>query len=93
MVATAPEAAGVAATSQLAPNTGGLPTSAATAAAAARRTANLPGAGERGAARMTRVSSPRESVTVRLNEVRRAGMIEFVDRKILLKHPPARAPA
>jgi CRP-like cAMP-binding protein len=34
------------------------------------------------------VGSTRESVTVRLNDMRRAGMIEFVDRKILLKHPP-----
>ena len=39
------------------------------------------------------VGSTRESVTVRLNDMRRAGMIEFVDRKILLKHPPALAPA
>ena len=34
----------------------------------------------------------RESVTVRLNDMRRAGMIDFVDRKILLKHPPDFAP-
>ena len=39
------------------------------------------------------VGSTRESVTVRLNDMRRAGMIEFVDRKILLKHPPDLAPA
>ena len=38
------------------------------------------------------VGSTRESVTMRLNDMRRAGMIEFVDRKILLKHPPAPAP-
>ncbi|HEX8071943.1 MAG TPA: Crp/Fnr family transcriptional regulator [Pyrinomonadaceae bacterium] len=31
------------------------------------------------------VGSTRESVTVRLNDMRRAGMIDFVDRKILLK--------
>jgi CRP/FNR family transcriptional regulator, cyclic AMP receptor protein len=37
------------------------------------------------------VGSTRESVTVRLNDLRRAGRIEFVDRKILLKHPPAGA--
>ncbi|HEX8179033.1 MAG TPA: Crp/Fnr family transcriptional regulator [Pyrinomonadaceae bacterium] len=37
------------------------------------------------------VGSTRESVTVRLNDMRRAGMIEFVDRKILLKHPPGLA--
>jgi CRP-like cAMP-binding protein len=35
------------------------------------------------------VGSTRESVTVRLNDMRRAGMIDFVDRKILLKDPPA----
>lgn len=34
------------------------------------------------------VGSTRESVTVRLNDLRRAGRIDFVDRKILLKHPP-----
>lgn len=34
------------------------------------------------------VGSTRESVTVRLNDLRRAGVIEFVDRKILLKHQP-----
>ena len=39
------------------------------------------------------VGSTRESVTVRLNDMRRAGMIDFVDRKILLKHPPELAPA
>ncbi len=39
------------------------------------------------------VGSTRESVTVRLNDMRRAGMIDFVDRKILLKHPPHLAPA
>ncbi len=33
------------------------------------------------------VGSTRESVTVRLNDMRRAGMIEFVDRKILIKPP------
>jgi CRP/FNR family transcriptional regulator, cyclic AMP receptor protein len=38
------------------------------------------------------VGSTRESVTMRLNDMRRAGMIEFVDRKILLKHPPTPAP-
>ena len=38
------------------------------------------------------VGSTRESVTVRLNDMRRAGMIEFVDRKILIK-PPLSAPA
>jgi CRP-like cAMP-binding protein len=35
------------------------------------------------------VGSTRESVTVRLNDLRRAGIIDFVDRKILLKHQPA----
>lgn len=35
------------------------------------------------------VGSTRESVTVRLNDMRRAGMIDFVDRKILLKPPLA----
>ncbi len=39
------------------------------------------------------VGSTRESVTVRLNDMRRAGIIEFVDRKILLKHPPELVPA
>ena len=39
------------------------------------------------------VGSTRESVTVRLNDMRRAGMIEFVDRKILLKRAPGLAPA
>ena len=34
------------------------------------------------------VGSTRESVTVRLNDMRRAGMIDFVDRKILIKPPP-----
>ena len=38
------------------------------------------------------VGSTRESVTVRLNDMRRAGMIDFVDRKILIK-PPLSAPA
>lgn len=33
------------------------------------------------------VGSTRESVTVRLNDMRRAGMIDFVDRKILIKPP------
>jgi CRP-like cAMP-binding protein len=33
------------------------------------------------------VGSTRESVTVRLNDMRRAGMIDFVDRKILVKPP------
>ncbi|MCA1815195.1 MAG: Crp/Fnr family transcriptional regulator [Acidobacteria bacterium] len=37
------------------------------------------------------VGSTRESVTVRLNDLRRAGIIEFVDRKILLKNQPAAA--
>lgn len=32
------------------------------------------------------VGSTRESVTVRLNAMRRAGMIDFVDRKILIKN-------
>ncbi|HLL70079.1 MAG TPA: Crp/Fnr family transcriptional regulator [Pyrinomonadaceae bacterium] len=35
------------------------------------------------------VGSTRESITVRLNDMRRAGMIDFVDRKILIKQPPA----
>jgi CRP-like cAMP-binding protein len=39
------------------------------------------------------VGSTRESITVRLNDLRRAGIIEFVDRKILLKHPPEAATA
>lgn len=39
------------------------------------------------------VGSTRESVTMRLNDMRRAGMIEFVDRKILIKNPPGLAPA
>ncbi len=30
---------------------------------------------------------------LRLNDMRRAGMIEFVDRKILLKHPAGLATA
>lgn len=38
------------------------------------------------------VGSTRESVTVRLNALRRAGIIDFVDRKILIKTPAA-APA
>src|ERR1041384_2401598 len=38
------------------------------------------------------VGSTRESVTISLNDMRRAGMIEFVDRKILLKHLPESAP-
>ena len=37
------------------------------------------------------VGSTRESVTVRLNDMRRAGIIDFVDRKILIKHPGAAA--
>jgi CRP/FNR family transcriptional regulator, cyclic AMP receptor protein len=37
------------------------------------------------------VGSTRESVTVRLNDLKRAGIIDFVDRKILLKHRPAEA--
>jgi len=39
------------------------------------------------------VGSTRESVTVRLNEMRRAGIIDFVDRKILIKTPAASAAA
>ena len=35
------------------------------------------------------VGSTRESVTVRLNDLKRAGVIDFVDRKILLKHREA----
>jgi CRP/FNR family transcriptional regulator len=37
------------------------------------------------------VGSTRESVTVRLNALRRAGIIDFVDRKILIKTPAAAA--
>jgi CRP/FNR family transcriptional regulator len=37
------------------------------------------------------VGSTRESVTVRLNALRRAGVIDFVDRKILIKTPAASA--
>jgi CRP/FNR family transcriptional regulator, cyclic AMP receptor protein len=37
------------------------------------------------------VGSTRESVTVRLNAMRRAGIIDFVDRKILIKTPAALA--
>ncbi|MDT5296322.1 MAG: family transcriptional regulator, cyclic receptor protein [Acidobacteriota bacterium] len=37
------------------------------------------------------VGSTRESVTVRLNAMRRAGIIDFVDRKILIKTPAASA--
>jgi CRP/FNR family transcriptional regulator, cyclic AMP receptor protein len=37
------------------------------------------------------LGSTRESVTVRLNAMRRAGMIEFVDRKILIKNSLASA--
>jgi CRP/FNR family transcriptional regulator, cyclic AMP receptor protein len=39
------------------------------------------------------VGSTRESVTVRLNEMRRAGIIDFVNRKILIKTPAASAAA
>jgi CRP/FNR family cyclic AMP-dependent transcriptional regulator len=39
------------------------------------------------------VGSTRESVTVRLNDLRRAGVIDFVDRKILIKHPTLAATA
>jgi CRP/FNR family transcriptional regulator len=39
------------------------------------------------------VGSTRESVTVRLNAMRRAGIIDFVDRKILIKTPAAIAAA
>ena len=39
------------------------------------------------------VGSTRESVTVRLNDLRRAGRIEFIDRKILLKHQAEAATA
>ena len=37
------------------------------------------------------VGSTRESVTVRLNALKRAGIIDFVDRKILIKTPTATA--
>ena len=37
------------------------------------------------------VGSTRESVTVRLNALKRAGIIDFVDRKILIKTPAASA--
>lgn len=37
------------------------------------------------------VGSTRESITVRLNALRRAGIIDFVDRKILIKRPAASA--
>ena len=37
------------------------------------------------------VGSTRESVTVRLNAMRRAGIIEFVNRKILIKRPESLA--
>jgi CRP/FNR family transcriptional regulator, cyclic AMP receptor protein len=37
------------------------------------------------------VGSTRESITVRLNALRRAGIIDFVDRKILIKTPAASA--
>ncbi len=39
------------------------------------------------------VGSTRESVTVRLNALRRAGIIEFVDRKILIKTPASTSAA
>jgi CRP/FNR family cyclic AMP-dependent transcriptional regulator len=39
------------------------------------------------------VGSTRESVTVRLNAMRRAGIIDFVDRKILIRTPAAGAAA
>lgn len=39
------------------------------------------------------VGSTRESITVRLNAMRRAGLIDFVDRKILIKSPAAIAAA
>jgi CRP/FNR family transcriptional regulator len=39
------------------------------------------------------VGSTRESVTVRLNAMRRAGIIDFVDRKILIKTPAVAASA
>ena len=35
------------------------------------------------------IASTRESITVRLNAMRRAGIIDFVDRKILIKSPAA----
>ena len=35
------------------------------------------------------IGSTRESITVRLNAMRRAGIIDFVDRKILIKSPAA----
>lgn len=37
------------------------------------------------------VGSTRESVTVRLNAMRREGIIDFVNRKILVKRPPSAA--
>ena len=37
------------------------------------------------------VGSTRESITVRLNALKRAGIIDFVDRKILIKHQAAPA--
>ena len=39
------------------------------------------------------VGSTRESITVRLNAMRRAGIIDFVDRKILIKSPAGIAAA
>jgi len=39
------------------------------------------------------VGSTRESVTVRLNAMRRAGTIEFVNRRILIKRPTTLEPA
>jgi CRP-like cAMP-binding protein len=39
------------------------------------------------------VGSTRESITVRLNAMRRAGIIDFVDRKILIKSPAATSAA
>jgi CRP-like cAMP-binding protein len=39
------------------------------------------------------VGSTRESVTVRLNAMRREGIIDFVDRKILIKRPESLAAA
>jgi CRP/FNR family transcriptional regulator, cyclic AMP receptor protein len=39
------------------------------------------------------VGSTRESITVRLNAMRRAGLIDFVDRKILIRTPAATAAA
>ena len=38
------------------------------------------------------VGSTRESVTVRLNAMRREGTIEFVNRRILVKRPESLAP-